>query len=146
MDPLTILSITIPLTAGLIYAARIMMNRAEIDPKIIQKRLKNREEYIDELEADIKSLTNQLNSMQRGPKFEGEWDELKGILPDFIGQFTHLAPNWLKPMLNNKDFQGWILEYATKNPEKAAQFFTKIIKRRDTPALAAGRPNTSEAL
>jgi hypothetical protein len=59
--------------------------QSTIDPDITRKRLKQMGEYIHDLEAKVRSKQNKLNSMQAGPKIEGNTDDYA----DFTAQLEN---------------------------------------------------------
>ena len=99
------------------------------------------EEYISELELRLKQYKNKANNMERGPQIQGEMSELGQLLPELLGQFGHMAPKWAQPLLKDENMQKWLAEYVTKNPEKAGEFFGKIIKKQLPPQNAVGASN-----
>jgi len=97
-----------------------------------QKKLQQLDQdYIIELEDKVKKYKNKANSMEKGPIIEAGSD-LSSILPDLIGQFESYAPKWLQPLLKNPETQKFIVDYATKNPEKLVELFGKITKGKPT--------------
>jgi hypothetical protein len=99
-----------------------------------QKKLQQLDQdYIIELEDKVKKYKNKANSMEKGPIIEAGSD-LSSILPDLIGQFEGFAPKWLQPLLKNPETQKFIVDYATRNPEKLAELFGKITKGKPTAA------------
>lgn len=95
-----------------------------------KKIMASKEEYIEELEEACRHYKNKASNMERGPKVEGNLDDIKEIAPDLLKEFVPYAPKWLKPLLGNEAIQGSILEYVTKNPEKAGQLFSKFVKNK----------------
>ena len=109
---------------------RIIKNSKELSSKS-QKKLQSLDnEYIEELEHKVKQYKNKASNMERGPTIEGDVSELDAILPELVGQFEPYAPKWLKPFLKNSDMQKWIMDYASKNPEKVQGMIGKMIKKK----------------
>lgn len=103
------------------------------------------QEYIEELEYQLKKFKNKANSMENGPKVEGDISELATLLPNVIGEFSNYAPKWLKPILAQPDAQKWIIEYVEKNPEQASKLFSRIVKPKGS-AKGEEQTNPLEAL
>jgi len=75
---LTVLSVVLPVSVCSVLIARIYRKNAALDPKITNKLRRQQEEYIAELEHGKRKLQNKLNSMQAGPKVEGDIDDMGG--------------------------------------------------------------------
>lgn len=116
---------------GALGITRILRKSSDYELKLIRKQMKALEIYTSELEDDNKSLQATMNRRERGPSVEGEPAELKAILPQLLGEFGHLAPKWMQPMLKNEGFTQWIAEYVEKNPEKASAMFGKFFKGKE---------------
>lgn len=96
--------------------------------------------YIEELEHKLKQAKNSLNNMQKGPAIqEGDLDDLTKLLPNVFGQFSDYAPKWLKPFLGNSAIQEALLKKVQENPEKFADMFGKLVRKKD------GRPKNSDS-
>ncbi len=61
---------------------------------------------------------------------EGSIDELGGIIPELIGQFGEYLPKWAQPLIKDENAQKWILDYVQKNPDKAKEFFGKMVGKK----------------
>lgn len=123
---LELLAVTIPLMIGSIIGARIVMNRPKTLGKYQKAKEKLTDEYVQELEHQMKKYKNKNSNMQRGPKIDDNWG---GIIPEVIGSFSNYAPQWLKPFLGNKDIQGALIQKVQDNPEQFATLFSKLIKK-----------------
>jgi len=130
LDFLTILSITLPLSVGAIVASKIILNRPKSADKYRSKLDRSRELYIEELEDEIKTAKNSLNSRERGPRVEGDLGDLQNLLPELVGSFDNFAPKWLKPFLRNKEIQSVIIEKVKADPDKFVGLFSKIIGKK----------------
>jgi len=130
LDFLTILAITLPVSVGLVLASKIVLNRPKTADKYRLKLDKSRENYIEELEDELKDAKNTLNSRERGPKVEGDIGDLENLLPELIGNFDSFAPKWLKPFLRDKGIQHVIIEKVKNDPEKFAGYFSKLIGKK----------------
>ena len=132
---LQILAVTIPISFLGVYIAKLYRKNAEIDPDITRKRLKQMGEYIHDLEAKLRSKQSKINSMQAGPKIEGNIDDMGGIISSLGPELIKHLPNWLsKPLLSNpailKDGIPKLIEYAEKNPEQAKSILDRFIKNK----------------
>lgn len=120
--------------SSVIMIPKIRMNRAESFKQIKanhDKIRKSQDEYIEELQDSVKHYKNKASNMERGPKVEGNMDEIGEILPDLVSQFAPFAPKWLKPLLGNPQTQAWIIEFAKKNPEKVQGMLSKMVKGKN---------------
>jgi len=135
LDFLTILAITLPISIGAIVASKIAINRPKSADKYRSKLDRSRELYIEELEDDLKTAKNTMNSRERGPMVEGKMGDLENLLPELVGSFDSFAPKWLKPFLRNKEIQSVLIDKVKQDPEKYAGYFTKLIgkKKNDSP-------------
>ena len=135
------------LVIGIISIALIVMspriaNTFTLQSTKSQKKLQNLDnEYIAELESQLKKYKNKASNMERGPQIQGEISELGQLLPELLGQFQHLAPKWIQPLLKDENMQKWLVDYVSKNPEKAGEFFGKIIKKQLPAAQQTGGSN-----
>lgn len=121
-----ILAITIPLSIGAIMVAKIAMNRPKLASKYNRLIEKEREDYIEELQASLKHYKNKASNMEKGPNVGDDWAEL---LPNVIADFGNFAPKWLRPFLDNKEVQGVLIDKIQKDPEKFSTMFSKLIKK-----------------
>jgi len=143
LDFLTILAITLPVSVGMVLASKIILNRPKSVDKYARKLDKSREDYIEELEEELKDAKNTMNSRERGPKVEGDLGDLTNLLPELVGNFDSFAPKWLKPFLRNKEIQSVIIEKVKQDPEKFAGYFSKLIGKK---AKDEKNSSTSDAL
>lgn len=140
---LTVLAVTIPISCLGVYIAKLYRKNAEIDPDITRKRFKQMGEYIHDLEAKVRSKQNKLNSMQAGPKIEGNTDDMGGIISSLVPEVTKHLPKWLSNIVNSnpeiiKEGIPKLLEYAKDNPEQAKQILGRFIKTK------SGNPKDQE--
>jgi len=134
---LTVLSVVLPVSVCSVLIARIYRKNAALDPKITNKLRRQQEEYIAELEHGKRKLQNKLNSMQAGPKVEGDIDDMGGIIGSLLPQLTSHMPKWLAAPLSNiltsnpellKEGATQLKAYADKHPEQVKQILGKFIK------------------
>jgi len=61
---------------------------------------------------------------------EGNADELSGILPELIGQYSEHLPKWAQGLVKDPETIKWITEYISKNPDKAKEWFGKLVGKK----------------
>ena len=115
--------------SAIVMAPKFVQNLTMSSTKSQKKLQMLDDEYIKELEFQLKKVKIKLNNSQKGPQVQGDLSELGDLLPEVLENFQGMAPNWLKPFLKNKDMQGWIMKYVQENPEKAGEMFGKIVKK-----------------
>jgi len=130
---LTILATVLPISITAVLVARIYRKNAALDPKITNKLRRQQEEYIAELEHGKRKLQNKLNSMQAGPKVEGNVDDLGGIIGSLLPQITSHMPKWMSSIVTSnpellKEGAAKLKEYAEEHPEQVKQILGKFIK------------------
>ena len=136
---LIVLAVTIPISLMVVFVAKLFRKNAEIDPDITRKRLKNMQTYIDELEKKVKSKTNKINSMQTGPRIEGNIDDIGGVVgPLLQGMKGHL-PKWATSLIGSnpeilKEAETMIMKYAKENPEQVKSIIGRFVKGKIAPA------------
>lgn len=132
---LTVLSVTIPISCLGIYIAKLYRKNAEIDPDITRKRLKQMGDYIHDLEAKVRSKQNKINSMQTGPKIEGDTNDMGGILSSLVPELTKHLPKWASNLINSnpellKEGIDKLQTYVKENPDQAKQILERFIKKK----------------
>lgn len=142
---LTVLAVTLPISLMGIYVAKLYRKNAEIDPDITRKRLKQMGEYIHDLEAKVRSKTNKINSMQAGPKIEGNIDDVGGLISSLVPELTKHMPKWLSSIVTSnpellKEGASKLKEYADKNPEQVKQILERFVKNKPTTATTESDP------
>lgn len=115
--------------ATILTVPRIVTTSRQLSSKSQKKLQQLDNEYIEELEHRLKQYKMKANNLERPPQIEGNMSELDSILPELFGSFEQYAPKWLKPFLGNKDTQKWLIDYATKNPEKVQGILSKMVKQ-----------------
>jgi len=125
-----ILAFTVPLAIGSVFSARILLNRPKKIDKYTRKLDNSREQYIEELEDDLKTAKTKLSARERGPKVEGDLGQLSELIPDLLGTFESFVPRWLKPIIANKDIQTTLIKKVQEDPEKFANLFSKLIGKK----------------
>ena len=135
---LTVLAVTIPVSLMVIFIAKLFRKNAEIDPDITRKRLKQMTEYIADLEKKNRSKQNKINSMQAGPRIEGNIDDLGGVIGPLIQSMKGHMPKWLSSIVNSnpemlKEAETMITKYAKENPEQVKSIIGRFVKGKTTP-------------
>ena len=130
---LTVLSVVLPVSVCSVLIARIYRKNASLDPKITHKLRKQQEDYITEVERKNRSLQNKLNSMQAGPKVEGNTDDMGGLISSLLPQLTNHMPKWLSNIINSnpallKEGAVKLKEYADTHPEEVKQIMERFVK------------------
>lgn len=127
ITPIVIILISI---FGGLYITKIIISHQGSGSKYLKAKIKEMEEYADYQKKMIQHYKNKASNMEKPPAIEGNIDELGGILPDIVGQFADYLPRWAQPLLKDKESQKWILEYIEKNPDKAKEWFGRIVGKR----------------
>jgi hypothetical protein len=130
---LTVLSVVLPVSVCSVLIARIYRKNSALDPKITHKLRKQQEDYITEVERKNRSLQNKLNSMQAGPKVEGDIDDMGGIIGSLLPQLTSHMPKWLSNIVASnpellKEGAAKLKAYADENPEQVKQILGRFLK------------------
>jgi len=130
---LTVIATVLPLSVCAVLIARIYRKNAALDPKITNKLRKQQEDYIGEVERKNRSLQNKLNSMQAGPKVEGDVDDLGGIIGSLLPQLTSHMPKWMSSIVTSnpallKEGAAKLKEYAEEHPEEVKQILGRFLK------------------
>jgi len=134
---LTVLAVTIPVSLMGVFVAKLFRKNAEIDPDITRKRLKQMSEYITDLEKKNRSKQNKINSMQAGPRIEGNVDDIGGLIGPLLQGFKGHLPKWATNLIGSnpeilKEAETHILKYVKDNPEQAKQILSRFIKGKTT--------------
>jgi len=132
-ESLTILGIVMSMSISAVLIARIYRKNSALDPKITNKLRKQQEEYVAEVERKNRSLQGKLNSMQTGPKVEGNIDDMGGMISSLLPQLTNHLPKWLSNILTSnpallKEGAAKLKAYADENPEQVKQIFSRFLK------------------
>ena len=130
---LSILAITLPICLTGVFVAKLYRKNADLDPKITNKLRKQQDDYIGEVERKNRSLQNKLNSMQAGPKVEGNIDDMGGIIGSLLPQLTSHMPKWLSNIIASnpellKEGATKLKAYADEHPEEVKQILGKFLK------------------
>jgi len=135
---LTVLAVTIPVSLMGIFVAKLFRKNAEIDPDITRKRLKQMTEYIADLEKKNRSKQNKLNSMQAGPRIEGNVDDIGGVIGPLLQNVHQHLPKWAQGLVSNpemlKQAETMIIKYAKDNPEQVKSILSRFVKGKTAPA------------
>ena len=133
---LIVLAITIPISLMTVFVAKLFRKNAEIDPDITRKRLKQMSEYIADLEKKNRSKQNKLNSMQAGPRIEGNVDDIGGVIGPLLQNVQQHLPKWAQGLVSNpemlKQAETMIIKYAKDNPEQVKSILSRFVKGKTT--------------
>ena len=127
---ITAISISIIAVIGIVFASKTILNHQNQGSKYTKSKIKEQDEYVLFLRKQIQVYKNKASNMQKPPQIDGNIEELDGILPELVGQFSQYAPKWMQPFLQDENAQKWILDYVTKNPETAKKWFGKMIGKK----------------
>jgi len=127
---ITPIAVTLIAVIGIVLGSKVIMAHRESGSKPLKNKIKEMEEYEKYLKKQSTIYKNKANSIEKGPQIEGDPDELGDLLPDIVGSFSEYAPKWLQPMLKDTESQKMILKYVQENPDKAKQFFGKIVGKK----------------
>ena len=119
--------------SAMMVIPRIFMNRGDNYKNIkanFDKIAKSQDLYIEELEETMRHYKNKASNMERGPRIDGNIENIDEIMPNLVKEFAPFAPKWLKPFLGNEDMQKFIVKYAQENPEKIQGVVSKLIKKK----------------
>ena len=134
---LIVLAITIPISLMTVFVAKLFRKNAEIDPDITRKRLKQMSEYIADLEKKNRSKQNKLNSMQAGPRIEGNVDDIAGVIGPLLQNVQQHLPKWAQGLVSNpemlKQAETMIMKYAKENPEQVKSIIGRFVKGKTAP-------------
>ena len=100
-----------------------------LDANYIKQKVKVYEDLAEEYKQEMQHWKGKFNQSKKVPQIDGSIDELESILQNLFTEFSPYVPTWLKPLLNNKDVQTWMLKYVHDNPDKAGEWFGKIIRK-----------------
>ena len=135
---LIVLAITIPISLMVVFVAKLFRKNAEIDPDITRKRLKQMTEYIADLEKKNRSKQNKINSMQAGPRIEGNVDDIGGVIGPLLQGMKEHLPKWATSLIGSnpeilKEAETMIMKYAKDNPEQVKSIITRFVKGKTAP-------------
>lgn len=138
---LVVFSVVVPICVSGVLIARIYRKNSALDPKITQKLRKQQDDYIHEIEKKNRSLTNKINSYQRGPTVDKDQDQ-DSMISTVLDQAENFLPKWaagpLKTLKNNPDLVNYVKEYIEKNPEKSKKIIEQL-----TSKFATSKPGTT---
>ena len=111
---ITAISISIIAVIGIVFASKTILNHQNQGSKYTKSKIKEQDEYVLFLRKQIQVYKNKASNMQKPPQIDGNIEELDGILPELVGQFSQYAPKWMQPFLQDENAQKWILDYFRK--------------------------------
>jgi hypothetical protein len=100
-----------------------------LDANYVKQKVKVYEDLAEEYKQEMYHWKGKFMQSKQVPQIDGSIDELESILPNLFTEFSPYVPTWLKPLLNNKDVQTWMIKYVHDNPDKAGEWFGKIIRK-----------------
>ncbi len=84
-------------------------------------------EYIEELEAQLKSAKTSLSNKERGPVLQD--GAIEELIPELVGDLSSFVPKKLQFLFQDKELQSAIIKKVMENPEKYKGPITKFIKK-----------------
>ena len=80
-----------------------------------------------------RSKQNKLNSMQAGPRIEGNVDDLGGVVGPLLQNIQPHLPKWLSSIIGSnpamlKEAETMIIKYAKDNPEQVKSIIGRFVK------------------
>jgi len=128
---ITSISITIIAVIGMVFTSKIVLGHQGSSSKAVKQKIKDMEDYTEFLKKQVRVYKNKVSNSERGPRFDGDLDNISDILPNIIGQFSDYLPKWAQPLLKDKDTQEMLLKYVQENPDKAKAYLGKLIGKKD---------------
>lgn len=127
---LTPIIIAVVLVSGAVLTSRALLMHFSTGSKYLKNKMREMEDYTAYQKKMIQHYKNRASNMERPPIIEGSVDELGGLIPELIGQFSEYLPKWAQPLIKDENAQKWIIDYVQKNPDKAKEFFGKMIGKK----------------
>ena len=127
---LTPIIIAFVIVSGAILTSRALLTHFSSGSKYLKNKMREMEDYTAYQKKMIQHYKNKASNMEKPPMIEGSIDELGGIIPELIGQFGEYLPKWAQPLIKDENAQKWILDYVQKNPDKAKEFFGKMVGKK----------------
>jgi|SaaInlStandDraft_2_1057019.scaffolds.fasta_scaffold10173_2 hypothetical protein len=127
---ITPIAITIIAVIGMVFGSKTVLSHLASGSKPLRAKIKEMEEFSLYQKKQMLVYKNKASNMEKGPQINGDPESLGDLLPDIISQFSDYAPKWLQPMLKDGESQKMILKYVQDNPDKAKQFFGKIVGKK----------------
>ena len=124
---ITPIIVGIAVVIGGYLTANVMIKHKDSSSKYTKSKMKEQDEYVEFLKKQMRTYKAKASNIEKGPQIEGDVSELGGLIPELVGQFGDYLPKWAQPFVKDPDMQKWLFEYIEKNPDKAKQWFGKII-------------------
>ena len=128
---LTSISIAIIAIVGVFFTAKVVTGHQGNSSKAVRAKMREMEDYTEYLKKQVRVYKNKVSNSERGPRFDGSLDDLSEVLPNIISEFGDYLPKWAQPLLKDKNTQEMLLKYVQENPDKAKQYFNKLIGKKD---------------
>jgi len=126
----TFIAIACIISVAGFLSVRVLTNTQTTGSKYLKLKLKELEDYSEYLKKQNRVYKSKIGSIERGPNLEGDINELSTVLPQLVSEFGDFVPKWLKPFINDPKMQEWILKYVQDNPDKAKDWFSRIVKKK----------------
>lgn len=121
-----------------LFGIRQLPQVRENSIKLQKTRIKERDERIEELLAQVKSYKNQyynlLNKVEREPEVDMQGDlasaeGIKAILPSILPALGDYLPKWAQPFMKNPQIAGMFVDFFAKNPQMAMSMLGKFMPK-----------------
>jgi len=130
---ITAIAVTLIAVIGLVLGSKVFLSSQTTGSKYLKLKMKEMEDYNEYLKKQNRTYKSKISGIERGPRIDGDISELGGILPELITQFSNYVPKWLQPFVNDPKAQEWIMKYVQENPDKAKEWFGKIVGKKIAP-------------
>ena len=134
----TTLGIVIVIAICVIIGIRQLPMVRENSVKLQKTRIKERDERIEELLAQVKTYKNQYwnlqNKIDREPEVDMSGDlssaeGIKNILPAILPALGDYLPKWAQPFMKNPQIAGMMVDFFAKNPQMAMSMLGKFMPK-----------------
>jgi len=117
-------------TIGAIFLTKMVLTSQNTGSKYLKAKMKEMEDYTLYQKKMIQHYKNKASNMEKPPVFEGDPEDIGGLIPEIIGDFSDFLPKWAQPLLKDKQSQQMIIKYLTENPDKAKSLLGKLVGKK----------------
>lgn len=142
---------------------KFQLNTLDVDD--VAKRLKLKEQYIQDLEQEIEGYREEIDETkkevaawtgkyhQKGQikKLDASKYDLSNpsdiglVAEDLLTEFEKQASPEIKKILNNPMAKQWILDYANKHPEQTVEFVKSFLSKKSTAQQSSPIPDFDQS-
>jgi len=139
------------LMTGAVGLKLVTMRYGTVDKKTMTARVGLLQEYAGELKKDLQRTRGKLSQFQVGPQVNPadlENQSIESVIPKILGEYSGMAPKWLKPILSDPNVSSYLMQLAKEHPEKAKSFIQQFIgsKITDGKGSSPGEPGEGEVV